>query len=312
MFRLTGSGRRAARRTGGPCGTGGPGRTGRLKLIGRLRPTGRLGPTGKPGPTGRLRSRLRLTGRLGPTRWPRNRLKPTRRPTSKLSPTHWLGSRLRTVKLRELRTRTRMVLALATLLALVCTLLLDGYLHAEVGNDARVYRSHASRTVPDRLRKGGPVITFDHRGKATEHVIPSKTIALTFDDGPDPRWTPEILDVLRRHKVRGTFFVLGQMVIRHPELVRRMRAAGHEVGVHTFSHVDLSYQDKGRMDRELAQSQLALAGAAAITSSLFRAPYASKVRALDDRTWPVQQHIGSKGYISAFVDTDSEDWKRPR
>ncbi|MBI0383534.1 polysaccharide deacetylase family protein, partial [Streptomyces albiflaviniger] len=204
-----------------------------------------------------------------------------------------------------------MALALATLLALVCTLLLDGYLHAEVGNDARVHRSQAARTVPDRLRKGGPVITFDHRGKATEHAIPAKTIALTFDDGPDPRWTPEILDVLRRHKVRGTFFVLGQMVIRHPELVRRMRAAGHEVGVHTFSHVDLSYQDKGRMDRELAQSQLALAGAASITSSLFRAPYASQVRALDDRTWPVQQHIGSKGYVSAFVDTDSEDWQRP-
>ncbi|MFD5392231.1 bifunctional polysaccharide deacetylase/glycosyltransferase family 2 protein [Streptomyces sp. NPDC127074] len=257
------------------------------KLTGRLRATGRL--------------RLRLRGRL---RVPALNKTETRAPKPR-------PPRLRTVKLRKLRTRTRMVLALATLLALVCTLLLDGYLHAEVGNDARVYRSHASRTVPDRLRKGGPVITFDRKGKATEHAIPSKTIALTFDDGPDPRWTPEILDVLRRHKVRGTFFVLGQMVVRHPELVRRMRAAGHEVGVHTFSHVDLSYQDKGRMDRELAQSQLALAGAAGITSSLFRAPYASKVRALDDRTWPVQQHIGSKGYISAFVDTDSEDWQRP-
>ncbi|MEU8822537.1 bifunctional polysaccharide deacetylase/glycosyltransferase family 2 protein [Streptomyces sp. NPDC048636] len=209
------------------------------------------------------------------------------------------------------RTRIRTVLALATLLAVVCGLLLDGYLHAEVGNDARVHRSHTSHSVPDRLRHGGPVLTFDRRGRATEHSIPARTVALTFDDGPDPRWTPEILAVLRKHDVPGTFFVLGQMVVRHPELVRRMRQAGHEIGVHTFSHIDLSYQDTGRIDRELAQSQLALAGAAAITSSLFRAPYASEVRALDDRTWPVQRHIGSKGYISAFVDADSEDWRRP-
>ncbi|QKV92797.1 glycosyltransferase [Streptomyces sp. NA02950] len=209
------------------------------------------------------------------------------------------------------KTRTRTVLALATLLAVVCGMLLDGYLHAEVGNDARVHRSHPSQSVPDRLRHGGPVLTFDRDGRATEHTIPSRTVALTFDDGPDPRWTPEILAVLRKHHVPGTFFVVGQMVVRHPELVRRMRQAGHEIGVHTFSHVDLSYQGQGRIDRELAQSQLALAGAAGITSSLFRAPYASKVRALDDRTWPVQRHIGAKGYISAFVDADSEDWQRP-
>ncbi|MFF7650209.1 bifunctional polysaccharide deacetylase/glycosyltransferase family 2 protein [Streptomyces sp. NPDC007983] len=207
--------------------------------------------------------------------------------------------------------RTRMAVAPATLLALVCALLLDGYLYAEIGNDARVHAAHSYRSVPERLRSGGPVITFDRQGKATEHSIPAKTIALTFDDGPDPRWTPEILAVLRKHHVPGTFFVLGQMVVRHPGLVRRMVAAGHEIGVHTFSHVDLSYQDKQRMNRELAQSQLALAGAAGVTSSLFRAPYASEVSALDDRTWPVQRHVGAKGYVSAFVDTDSEDWRRP-
>jgi len=220
----------------------------------------------------------------------------------------------RTSRLRgrvRLRTRTRMAFALATLLALVCALLLDGYLYAEIGNDARVHASHSYRSVPERLRNGGPVITFDRKGKATEHSIPAKTVALTFDDGPDPRWTPEILAVLHKHRVPGTFFVLGQMVVRHPGLVRRMVAAGHEIGVHTFSHVDLSYQDKQRMNRELAQSQLALAGAAGVTSSLFRAPYASEVSALDDRTWPVQQHVGAKGYVSAFVDTDSEDWRRP-
>ncbi|MDT0547027.1 bifunctional polysaccharide deacetylase/glycosyltransferase family 2 protein [Streptomyces lonegramiae] len=207
--------------------------------------------------------------------------------------------------------RLRLVLGVATLVAVVCGILLDGYLHAEVGNDARVHRTLRADHVPDRVRTGGPVLAFDDRGRPTGHRIPARTIALTFDDGPDPRWTPEILKVLRDHDVPGTFFVLGQMVVRHPGLVRRVRAAGHEIGVHTFTHSDLAYQDRGRVDRELAQSQVALAGAAGITSSLFRAPYASTLGALDDLLWPVQRYLGDRGYISAFIDVDSQDWKRP-
>lgn len=207
--------------------------------------------------------------------------------------------------------RLRIVLGVATLVAVVCGMLLDGYLHAEVGNDARVHRSYHAHDVPHRVRTGGPVLTFDDRGRPTGHRIPARTIALTFDDGPDPRWTPEVLKVLRDHDVPGTFFVLGQMVVRNPSLVRRLRADGHEIGVHTFTHTDLAYQDRDRVDRELAQSQLALAGAAGINSSLFRAPYASTLGALDDRTWPVQRYLGDRGYISAFIDVDSRDWQRP-
>ncbi|MES4900726.1 glycosyltransferase [Streptomyces sp. NPDC000395] len=204
-----------------------------------------------------------------------------------------------------------MVLGVATLAALVCGMLLDGYLHAEVGNDARVHSSYHAYDVPHRVRTGGPVLTFDDHGRPTGHRIPARTIALTFDDGPDPRWTPKILKVLREHDVPGTFFVLGQMVVRNPSLVRRIRADGHEIGVHTFTHADLAYQDSDRVDRELAQSQLALAGAAGVNSSLFRAPYASTLGALDDRTWPVQRYLGDRGYISAFIDVDSRDWQRP-
>jgi cellulose synthase/poly-beta-1,6-N-acetylglucosamine synthase-like glycosyltransferase/peptidoglycan/xylan/chitin deacetylase (PgdA/CDA1 family) len=166
------------------------------------------------------------------------------------------------------------------------------------------------RTVPEEVLTGGPVLTFAADGKVTSHRIPRKTIALTFDDGPDPEWTPKVLEVLRKHDVSGTFFVVGRMAARHPQLIRRILESGNEIGVHTFSHPDLGSHGTGRIDRELARTQLVLAGAAGVTSSLFRAPYTSYVTVLDDRDWAVTRYLGRKGYISTFIDKDSEDWRR--
>lgn len=81
--------------------------------------------------------------------------------------------------------RPRVILALLLLLALTCTLLLDGYLRAEVGGDERVRTGASSSEVPDKILNGGPILTFQG-GQATTVSVPDKTIALTFDDGPDP------------------------------------------------------------------------------------------------------------------------------
>ncbi len=120
-----------------------------------------------------------------------------------------------------------------------------------------------------------------------------------------------MLKVLADNGVPGTFFLVGSMVSRHPGIVRTMVEQGNEVGVHTFTHVDLSYQSAGRIKREMEQTQLALAGAAGITTTLFRAPYSSETDAIDDYSWPVYRKLGEDGYTSVFVDTDSDDWKRP-
>ncbi|MGW4596540.1 bifunctional polysaccharide deacetylase/glycosyltransferase family 2 protein [Streptomyces sp. NPDC004457] len=206
--------------------------------------------------------------------------------------------------------RPRVILALLLLLALTCAMLLDGYLRAEVGGDQRVRSGADSSGVPDTILDGGPILTF-RGGQATTVSVPAKTIALTFDDGPNPTWTPQVLEILRKYDVPGTFFLVGSMVSRYPGIVRTMVEQGNEVGVHTFTHVDLSYQSASRVDREMEQTQLALAGAAGITTTLFRAPYSSETDAIDNYSWPVYERLGKDGYTSVFVDTDSDDWKRP-
>ncbi|MGV9391285.1 bifunctional polysaccharide deacetylase/glycosyltransferase family 2 protein [Streptomyces olivaceus] len=206
--------------------------------------------------------------------------------------------------------RPRVLLALLLLFALTCVMLLDGYLRAEVGGDERVRTGASASDVPDDVLDGGPILTFPG-GQATTVSVPDKTIVLTFDDGPDPTWTPQVLDILNEYDVPGTFFLVGSMISRHPGIVRDLVEQGNEVGVHTFTHVDLSYQSEARVTREIEQTQLALAGAAGITTTLFRAPYSSETNAIDDYSWPVYQNLGEDGYTSVFIDTDSDDWKRP-
>ncbi|MFG1668146.1 bifunctional polysaccharide deacetylase/glycosyltransferase family 2 protein [Streptomyces sp. Y7] len=206
--------------------------------------------------------------------------------------------------------KPRVILAALLLLALTSVMLLDGYLRAEVGGDQRVRTGASSGEVPDKVLDGGPILTF-RGGQATTVSVPDKTIALTFDDGPNPTWTPQVLAILRKYDIPATFFVVGSMVSRYPSIVADMVDEGNEVGIHTFTHVDLSYQSDARVNREMQQTQLALAGAAGITTTLFRAPYSSETDAIDNYSWPVYKKLGEDGYTSVFVDTDSDDWKRP-
>ncbi|MFD3499012.1 bifunctional polysaccharide deacetylase/glycosyltransferase family 2 protein [Streptomyces sp. NPDC058676] len=206
--------------------------------------------------------------------------------------------------------KPRVILALLLLLALTSIMLLDGYLRAEVGGDQRVRDGASASKVPDKILNGGPIVSF-RGGQATTLSVPDKTIALTFDDGPNPAYTPRVLEILEKYDIPATFFVVGSMVSRYPGIVKDMVEQGNEVGIHTFTHVDLSYQSDARIRREMEQTQLALAGAAGITTTLFRAPYSSETDAIDNYSWPVYKALGADGYTSVFVDTDSDDWKKP-
>jgi cellulose synthase/poly-beta-1,6-N-acetylglucosamine synthase-like glycosyltransferase/peptidoglycan/xylan/chitin deacetylase (PgdA/CDA1 family) len=205
----------------------------------------------------------------------------------------------------------RYLLPVFFLVALLAMLMLRGYVHSEILADHRVRPPAPTDQVPEEILTGGPVIDARDKNAPRALSVPDRKLVLTFDDGPDPVWTPKVLDRLKRYDAHGVFFVTGTMASRHPDLVERIVREGHEVGLHTFNHPDLSLQSASRIDWELSENQLAIAGAAGIRSSLFRPPYSSFSAALDNESWPVTQYIGSRGYITAFNDADSEDWKRP-
>ncbi|GGM28665.1 bi-functional transferase/deacetylase [Micromonospora yangpuensis] len=163
--------------------------------------------------------------------------------------------------------------------------------------------------VPTELLQGGPIVNTT-ADRPQSYRLPARTIALTFDDGPDPRWTPEVLRVLDKHQVPGTFFVLGNQVVRNPELVRTLADGGHELGVHTFTHPHLTEIPGWQRRMEYTQTQLTIAGATGIRSNLLRFPYSSRADAFVDQDWPLLQQAGELGYLTIVNDLDSRDWER--
>lgn len=102
-------------------------------------------------------------------------------------------------------------------------------------------------------RERSPSLAVFGEGLASEGRV-----ALTFDDGPHPIFTPRILDVLEEYDVTATFFVVGGYVEQHPEIVQRMVEEGHTLGNHTYTHTSMSLQGKAQLRRELRKTQKAV------------------------------------------------------
>lgn len=100
--------------------------------------------------------------------------------------------------------------------------------------------------------------------------------ALTYDDGPNDACTESILDLLARHQVHATFFMIGRYVRQRTQLVRRVRAAGHLVGNHTFTHPNLLFQSPRRVREELAGANAALEDVLGERVAYFRPPYGAR------------------------------------
>jgi peptidoglycan-N-acetylglucosamine deacetylase len=101
----------------------------------------------------------------------------------------------------------------------------------------------------------------------------TKAVALTFDDGPDPQWTPQIVEILARHGITATFFMLGMNAVAHPDRTRAVAAAGHQVASHTWSHKDLQRMSDSEVRVEIERGLDAVADASGRRPTLFRAPY---------------------------------------
>ncbi|NVM98056.1 glycosyltransferase [Arthrobacter sp. SDTb3-6] len=189
--------------------------------------------------------------------------------------------------------------------------MVQGYMNhlAGIGDDS-VSSSGSASAVPEAVSHGGPVV--DARGGSVRTVSPpALTLALTFDDGPDPVWTPKILDVLRKHHVHATFFVVGSAAIDHPDLVRRIVADGNEIGVHTLTHTDLGTAPAWRRQLEVQGAGNAVIGITGQAASLLRPPYSSENDAITNGTWSAMQTVARQGYLTVLSTVDSEDWRRP-
>ncbi|MGX5714678.1 bifunctional polysaccharide deacetylase/glycosyltransferase family 2 protein [Arthrobacter sp. MAHUQ-56] len=207
--------------------------------------------------------------------------------------------------------RAHWLVLLATLMALGLALAVQGYIHhlGGVGKDS-VPADPSAGSVPSAVSHGGPVV--DSRGGTVQAVSPpDRTVALTFDDGPDPEWTPRILDVLREHHVHATFFVVGSAAVDHPDLMRRIVAEGHEVGVHTLTHTDLGSAPEWRRELEVQGGQDAIVGVTGQAASLLRPPYTAGNEALTDGMWSALHGIADEGYLTVLSSMDSKDWQMP-
>ncbi|SDE08264.1 Peptidoglycan/xylan/chitin deacetylase, PgdA/CDA1 family [Paenibacillus sp. UNCCL117] len=113
--------------------------------------------------------------------------------------------------------------------------------------------------------------------------LAGKRVALTFDDGPDAKYTPAVLDILKEHGVKATFFVVGDQVDKHPDILKRILDEGHAIGNHSLSHANFSKLTDEQMDREIEEADRRLLRIAGDVPRLFRAPYGAAPDRLKER-----------------------------
>ena len=139
----------------------------------------------------------------------------------------------------------------------------------------------------------------------------SKQIALTFDDGPDPTWTPQILDILKAQNVPATFFIVGENGAAHPELLQREVADGHDVGNHSYTHPNIAAIPSTLAELELNATQRLFEATTGRSMRLFRPPYlgdADPTSAAEVAPLDLAQHMG---YVTVGLRVDPDDWQRP-
>ena len=132
-----------------------------------------------------------------------------------------------------------------------------------------------------------------------------KLIALTFDDGPDKDFTPQVLDILKQNDVKATFFVVGENVGWNPEILKREYEEGHEIGNHTFTHINVSKKGYEDIYKEINDTQQAVKKVIGKEPTLFRPPY----RALSKNMCSIVKQKDMN--VVLWSNLDPRDWSNP-
>jgi peptidoglycan/xylan/chitin deacetylase (PgdA/CDA1 family) len=130
----------------------------------------------------------------------------------------------------------------------------------------------------------------------------SRELALTYDDGPNDPWTLKLLDVLDRHAVKATFFVLGKFVAEKPEIARELVARGHELGIHTWDHPNLIFASPSEVRSQIERTQSILFDTTGYRCTLMRPPFGA-------RTPLTLRVIRKLGLTPVMWNVTCYDWK---
>ena len=141
----------------------------------------------------------------------------------------------------------------------------------------------------------------------------SNEVALSFDDGPDPKWTPKILDILKQKNVKGAFMMIGAEAQENVSLMKRVVREGHEIGNHTYTHPDISEISTEQLDLELKLTERLFASKLGVQPLYFRPPYSiDQEPDTDDQAAPVER-TQKEGYTIVGDKIDTDDWnEHPR
>lgn len=127
-------------------------------------------------------------------------------------------------------------------------------------------------------------------------------IALTFDDGPESKWTPRILDILRDKQIKATFFVIGRELEKYPDIAQRMVGEGHVIANHTYNHVNLNNVSPDQMASEINQGASAIAKFTGKKPKLLRPPFGAQ-------NPKVVEIANNNGSFVILWSVDTEDWR---
>ena len=150
-----------------------------------------------------------------------------------------------------------------------------------------------------------PFVPMAPGARVSSVSVPGNYVAITFDDGPSSALTPKVLDVLKRHGASATFFVLGDNASRYPSILTRAVAEGHEIGNHTFSHINMKTAGRDKVCSEISRTNSIIRSATGRNVRVMRPPYGATSADL------VNLMYNQYNLRSILWNVDTKDWQHP-
>jgi cellulose synthase/poly-beta-1,6-N-acetylglucosamine synthase-like glycosyltransferase/peptidoglycan/xylan/chitin deacetylase (PgdA/CDA1 family)/spore germination protein YaaH len=196
---------------------------------------------------------------------------------------------------------------------------LNSVSNVDVEGNGEILRIADTPTTGNRALvqgRNGLIVDEQYKQLPTPYVVrrtgyQPKLVALTFDDGPDPDWTPRVLDILRAKQAPATFFVIGENALAHPLLLNRIIDQGSEIGNHTFTHPNLAHASASETRIELNATQRLVEAYTGRSTRLFRAPYFGDAEPTTADELVPALTAQQAGYTNVGLHVDPNDWQRP-